>query len=53
MLGGSDAAIGRWPWMLALLDVAAGTLTFRCGATLISDQFALTAANCTEVGYVT
>ncbi|XP_041480035.1 uncharacterized protein LOC121427594 isoform X5 [Lytechinus variegatus] len=47
IVGGTDALYGQWPW-IASLSVRVRDLPFYhlCGATLISDQWAMTAAHC-------
>ncbi|XP_013167708.1 PREDICTED: serine protease gd-like isoform X2 [Papilio xuthus] len=37
---------GEWPWLVALYQTVARTLTFVCSGTLISDRHVLTAAHC-------
>nr|XP_054749016.1 serine-rich adhesin for platelets-like [Lytechinus pictus] len=47
IVGGTDARYGQWPW-IASLSIRVRDLPFYhfCGATLISDQWAMTAAHC-------
>lgn len=44
IVGGTETRVNEFPWMLGL--VAAGTGSLCCGAALIADQYALTAAHC-------
>ncbi|KPJ13435.1 Serine protease gd [Papilio machaon] len=37
---------GEWPWLVAIYQTVARTLTFVCSGTLISDRHVLTAAHC-------
>ncbi|XP_022097599.1 uncharacterized protein LOC110983038 [Acanthaster planci] len=45
IIGGQDASPGEWPWMLAILDA---DYDFRCGASLINNRWAITAAHCAD-----
>ncbi|XP_041939560.1 tryptase-2-like [Alosa sapidissima] len=47
IVGGEDAAPGRWPWMV-YLDITNGNDTIFCGGSLINSQWVLTAAHCVE-----
>ncbi|ESO97946.1 hypothetical protein LOTGIDRAFT_104147 [Lottia gigantea] len=42
IVGGSQSAIGEWPWMVAVMSGD----KHRCGGTIISDQWILTAGHC-------
>ncbi|KAK2721878.1 trypsin-1-like [Artemia franciscana] len=44
IVGGSEAPIGKYPWMAALI-FRTGTRPF-CGASLLNDRYAVTAAHC-------
>ncbi|XP_038067010.1 uncharacterized protein LOC119737019 isoform X2 [Patiria miniata] len=46
IVNGQDASLGEWPWMLAVLDE---DFNHRCGATLISNRWAITAGHCVGV----
>lgn len=48
LLGGSNAALGRFPYMAALTSARTGS--FYCGCAIINNRWVLTAAHCTE-GY--
>ncbi|OQY47343.1 MAG: hypothetical protein B6242_05205 [Anaerolineaceae bacterium 4572_78] len=48
IVGGGPADPDAYPWMLSLQMNGAGHF---CGASLISDEWALTAAHCIEGGY--
>lgn len=42
VVGGGGAAAGAWPWQAALYRDG----DFQCGATLIADQWLLSASHC-------
>jgi hypothetical protein len=45
--GGEDAGLGQFPWAARLGYYTNGdVIKYRCGATLISDFYVLTAAHC-------
>ncbi|XP_022088842.1 transmembrane protease serine 9-like [Acanthaster planci] len=46
IVGGTPALAGSWPWMVSLRDSNSGE--HWCGATLLSEHWALTAAHCLE-----
>jgi secreted trypsin-like serine protease len=48
IIGGHPAQDGAWPWMVALLQSAVADRYFAqfCGASLIDDDWVLTAAHC-------
>ncbi|XP_072043950.1 plasma kallikrein-like [Amphiura filiformis] len=48
IIGGSDADTGEWPWHAAFF--VNDQEEVRCGATIITPEWALTAANC--IGFV-
>uniref|UniRef100_G1Q8F0 Peptidase S1 domain-containing protein n=1 Tax=Myotis lucifugus TaxID=59463 RepID=G1Q8F0_MYOLU len=48
IMGGHDAANGKWPWQVGLwfLDPTSSQWNLRCGGSLIHPQWVLTAAHC-------
>lgn len=49
IIDGSPAAVGQFPWQVAVFFVVGGG-TFFCGGSVISNQWVLTAAHCAQ-GY--
>jgi len=49
IVGGSEAALGQFPWQ-AWLDI---DKTYLCGGSLIVENWILTACHCTDESYVT
>ncbi len=48
IVGGREAAVGAWPWQVALMaDPSNGNTQF-CGGALIVDDWVLTAAHCVD-----
>ncbi|XP_031636079.1 serine protease persephone-like, partial [Contarinia nasturtii] len=45
---GDLAEEGEFPWMAALVYVAGLKISFRCGGTIISERYIMTAAHCTS-----
>ena len=43
---GVDSAEGMWPWQLAVETEIFGVFTYRCGASLITPEWAITSASC-------
>ena len=48
IVGGHDAPKGRWPWMVHLNITSDGINRWRCGGTILNNQWVLTAASCWE-----
>ncbi|KAK7603214.1 hypothetical protein V9T40_003213 [Parthenolecanium corni] len=48
LFGGRPEELGSWPWMVALgyRKLSYPTINYRCGASLIADEWLLTAAHC-------
>ncbi|KAK7601598.1 hypothetical protein V9T40_009039 [Parthenolecanium corni] len=48
LFGGRKADLGGWPWMVALgfCKWYDPTISYRCGASLIADEWLLTTAHC-------
>ncbi|XP_055695238.1 serine protease gd-like isoform X1 [Lutzomyia longipalpis] len=44
--GGEIINRGTWPWLVAVFGYTGPSLSFRCGATLISTRLIVTAAHC-------
>ncbi|XP_074553200.1 tryptase-2-like [Halichoeres trimaculatus] len=45
IIGGQDAPRNLWPWMVHL-NITDGTKKWRCGGTILNNQWVLSAANC-------
>ncbi|XP_068623667.1 serine protease gd-like isoform X2 [Battus philenor] len=43
---GQSYSPGEWPWLVAIYQNVAHSLTFLCSGTLVSDRHVLTAAHC-------
>ncbi|XP_067630340.1 serine protease filzig isoform X2 [Eurosta solidaginis] len=48
IVGGSNAAFGRWPWQISLRQWRTSTYLHKCGAALLNENWAITAAHCVE-----
>ena len=46
VIGGSDAVKGAWPWQIGMYKYG----NFRCGGSLISPNWVLTASHCIDAG---
>lgn len=47
IVGGTQSGPSDWPWMV-LLSSSTSTANFFCGASLVSEQWVLTAAHCVD-----
>ncbi|XP_018518341.1 tryptase-2 [Lates calcarifer] len=48
IVGGRDAEKGSWPWMVHLNITSDGKTKWRCGGTILNNQWVLTAAHCLD-----
>ncbi|KAL9915253.1 uncharacterized protein ACN2A1_001970 isoform 2-T2 [Glossina fuscipes fuscipes] len=48
IVGGSNAAFGRWPWQISLRQWRTSTYLHKCGAALLNENWAITAAHCVD-----
>lgn len=48
IVGGSKAAFGRWPWQISLRQWRTSTYLHKCGAALLNENWAITAAHCVD-----
>ncbi|XP_077260708.1 CLIP domain-containing serine protease B4-like [Temnothorax americanus] len=49
IIGGKNASLGAYPWIARIgynMPNAPGTLSYRCGGTIINRQYIVTAAHC-------
>lgn len=50
IVGGSKASFGRWPWQISLRQWRTSTYLHKCGAALLNENWAITAAHCVDNG---
>ncbi|XP_068228256.1 serine proteinase stubble isoform X2 [Palaemon carinicauda] len=48
IVGGHEASYGEWPWQVSLRQWRTVTFLHKCGATLLNENWAITAAHCVE-----
>uniref|UniRef100_A0A182NZG7 Peptidase S1 domain-containing protein n=1 Tax=Anopheles epiroticus TaxID=199890 RepID=A0A182NZG7_9DIPT len=48
IVGGTKAAFGRWPWQISLRQWRTSTYLHKCGAALLNENWAITAAHCVD-----
>ena len=46
VVGGEDATVGQFPWLVNLGYSQRGVTKYKCGGTLIGRKYVLTAAHC-------
>lgn len=48
IVGGNQSSFGQWPWMVSLRQWRKGAFLHKCGAALLNENWAITAAHCVE-----
>ncbi|KAF6206606.1 hypothetical protein GE061_017842 [Apolygus lucorum] len=48
VVGGQLSGFGKWPWQISLRQWRTSTYLHKCGAALLSENWAITAAHCVE-----
>ncbi|CAG0894496.1 unnamed protein product [Darwinula stevensoni] len=48
IVGGNRADYGEWPWQVSLRQWRTATFLHKCGAALLNENWAITAAHCVE-----
>ncbi|XP_077609800.1 transmembrane protease serine 12 [Crocuta crocuta] len=48
IIGGTEAQIGAWPWLVSLQIQSGNILAHVCGGSLVKSKWVLTAAHCTK-----
>ncbi|XP_060808643.1 serine proteinase stubble [Amyelois transitella] len=48
IVGGSKSGFGQWPWQISLRQYRTSTYLHKCGAALLNENWAITAAHCVE-----
>ncbi|XP_014607527.1 PREDICTED: serine proteinase stubble [Polistes canadensis] len=48
IVGGSPSTFGKWPWQISLRQWKTSTYLHKCGAALLNENWAITAAHCVE-----
>ncbi|XP_025994684.1 serine proteinase stubble isoform X2 [Solenopsis invicta] len=48
IVGGDRSSFGKWPWQISLRQWKSQTYLHKCGAALLNENWAITAAHCVE-----
>ncbi|XP_012064597.1 PREDICTED: serine proteinase stubble [Atta cephalotes] len=48
IVGGERSSFGKWPWQISLRQWRSQTYLHKCGAALLNENWAITAAHCVE-----
>ncbi|XP_032688263.1 serine proteinase stubble-like isoform X2 [Odontomachus brunneus] len=48
IVGGSQSSFGKWPWQISLRQWRQSTYLHKCGAALLNQNWAITAAHCVD-----
>ncbi|XP_076648379.1 serine protease notopleural [Halictus rubicundus] len=48
IVGGSPSSFAKWPWQISLRQWRTSTYLHKCGAALLNENWAITAAHCVE-----
>ncbi|XP_021919615.1 serine proteinase stubble isoform X2 [Zootermopsis nevadensis] len=48
IVGGEKSSFGKWPWQISLRQWRTSTYLHKCGAALLNENWAITAAHCVE-----
>ncbi|KAL3286398.1 hypothetical protein HHI36_000907 [Cryptolaemus montrouzieri] len=48
IVGGEKSSFGKWPWQISLRQWRTSTYLHKCGAALLNENWAITAAHCVD-----
>ncbi|XP_071455751.1 serine proteinase stubble [Hetaerina americana] len=48
IVGGAKSTFGKWPWQISLRQWRTSTYLHKCGAALLNENWAITAAHCVD-----
>ena len=48
IVGGAKSEFGQWPWQISLRQYRTSSYLHKCGAALLNENWAITAAHCVE-----